>query len=107
MKILPKTLLVITLGEKGINVFQPNQGFLKMESFKVKMVDQTGAGDGFGSGFITGLIKGFSLEKSLQLGAANGASVVGKIGAKTGLIKLTEIDCWLDKKLKYQWIKVK
>jgi len=106
-KLLPKTLVVITLGEKGVNVFQPDKGFLKMESFKVKMVDQTGAGDGFGSGFITGLIKGFSLEKSLQLGAANGASVVGKIGAKTGLIKSTEIDYWLDKKLEYQWIKVK
>ncbi len=106
-KLLPKTLVVVTLGEKGVNVFQSDKGYLMMESFKVKMVDQTGAGDGFGSGFIAGLIKGFSLEKSLQLGAANGASVVGKIGAKTGLIKITEIDYWLDKKLKYQWSKVK
>jgi sugar/nucleoside kinase (ribokinase family) len=72
-----------------------------MEAFKVKMVDQTGAGDGFGCGFISGLIKGFDLEKALHLGVANGASVVGKIGAKEGLLKETEVNFWLEKPLKY------
>ena len=104
-ELFPKTLVVITLGEKGVRLFQSGRGCLTMNSFKVKMVDQTGAGDGFGAGFIGGLIKGLSIENSLQLGVANGASVVTKIGAKNGLIKSSEIDYWLGEKLKYQWSK--
>ena len=61
------------------------------------MVDQTGAGDGFMSGFVGGLAKGYPLEKALDLGIANGASVVTKIGAKEGLIKEKELDFWLKK----------
>ncbi|MCX6725972.1 MAG: carbohydrate kinase family protein [Candidatus Shapirobacteria bacterium] len=104
-EILSKAIVVITQGEKGAVLFQPNKGKLVMDSFKVKMIDQTGAGDGFGSGFIGGLVKQLSIENCLKLGVANGASVVTKIGAKTGLIKHSEIDYWLEKPLKYRWVK--
>lgn len=104
-ELLPKTIVVITQGEKDVALFQPGQGKLIMDGFKIKMVDQTGAGDGFGSGFIGGLAKGFSIEKALKLGVANGASVVTKIGAKEGLIRQQEVDYWLEKPLKYSWHK--
>lgn len=103
--LLPKTIVVITEGEKGVRVNIPGKGELIMESFKVEMVDQTGAGDGFSSGLVGGLVKGLEIEKALKLGAANGASVVTKIGAKEGLIKQQEIDYWLEKPLKYSWQK--
>jgi ribokinase len=101
LSFLKKTIMILTEGEKGIEFFAPGKGRGKMEAFKVKMVDQTGAGDGFGCGFVSGLIKGFDLEKALRLGVANGASVVGKIGAKEGLLKETEANFWLEKPLKY------
>jgi ribokinase len=103
--LLPKTQVVVTDGPNGVSVCLPPKGRLIMDGFKVKMVDQTGAGDGFGSGFIGGLVKGWDLEKSLKLGVSNGASVVGKIGAKQGLIKEKEVDFWLSKTLTYHWEK--
>jgi len=109
---LTKTMVAVTSGEKGVLLKVPGkgqpacrQGRLKMAGFKVKMVDQTGAGDGFGCGFIGGLAKGLEIEKALKLGVANGASVVTKIGAKEGLIRQTEVDYWLEKPLKCQWQK--
>jgi len=104
---LPRTMVMVTEGEKGVKVNVPQKGQIIMAGFKVKMVDQTGAGDGFGSGFIGGLAKGLEIEKALKLGVANGASVVTKIGAKEGLIRFQEVDYWLDKPLKYSWQKVK
>ena len=111
--LLPKTMVVVTDGANGVSVCLPpkgrpaltRRGRLIMDGFKVKVVDQTGAGDGFGSGFISGLIKGWDLEKSLKLGVSNGASVVTKIGAKEGLIKEQEVDFWLEKPLAYHWEK--
>jgi len=104
---LPRTMVVVTEGEKGVRVNVPTKGQIIMEGFKVEMTDQTGAGDGFGAGFIGGLAKDLEVEKSLKLGVANGASVVTKIGAKEGLIKQQEVDYWLEKPLKYSWQKVK
>ena len=102
---LTKTMVAMTAGEKGVVLKIPGKGQLEMSGFKVKMVDQTGAGDGFGAGFIGGLAKGLEIEKALKLGVTNGASVVTKIGAKEELIKQQEVDYWLEKPLKCQWQK--
>ena len=107
LSFLKKTIIVLTEGERGVKFFVPEKGWGKMEAFKVKMIDQTGAGDGFGCGFVSGLVKGLDLEKALKLGVANGASVVTKIGAKEGLLKETEINYWLEKPLKYSLIKAR
>ncbi len=94
---LPRTNLVVTRGTNGVYLHQSGGKKIEKPALKVKMVDQTGAGDAFGSGFIGGLASGFSIERALDLGIANGASVVGEIGAKEGLIKKSEIDFYLDK----------
>jgi ribokinase len=101
----PKVMVVVTEGEKGAYVCVPGKGKLIIDGFKMKMVEATGAGDGFGSGLIAGLVKGWPLEKALKLGVANGASAVTQFGAKAALIKEKEIDFWLSKKLSYHWEK--
>jgi len=113
--VLPKATVVVTDGANGLSACLPSEasaklgapkkGRLVIDGFKVKMVDATGAGDGFSAGFIGGLAKSWPLEKSLKLGVSNGASVVTQIGAKTGLIREKEIDFWLSKKLAYHWEK--
>lgn len=103
--LLPKTTVIVTAGEQGLTANIPGKGRLIMPGFKVKMTDQTGAGDGFSAGLVAGLAKGWDLEKSLRLGAANGASVVTKIGARTGLIRQGEVDFWLSKPLACHWEK--
>jgi len=112
---LPKVIAVVTDGVKGAHVCLPaetsvkagvpKKGKLVIDGLKMKMVDATGAGDGFGAGLIAGLAKGWKLEKALKLGVSNGASAVTRFGAKAGLIKEKEIDFWLEKPLKIRWEK--
>jgi len=110
--LLPKTTVIITEGEEGLTAHIPGKGRpacrrgrLIMPGFKVKMTDQTGAGDGFSAGLVAGLAKGWDLEKAVKLGLANGASVVTKIGARPGLIRQSEVDFWLSQPLEYHWEK--
>lgn len=54
-------------------------------------VDETGAGDSFGSAFVAGLFNNLSSSESLFWAIKNSASVVSKLGAKPGLLTLSEI----------------
>lgn len=90
-------IVAVTRGDKGAIVFDEKDRMLIADAYKIEMVDATGAGDGFGSGFIAGMARGGSLEESLKLGLANGASVVTKLGAKAGLIKKEHEQNWLRK----------
>jgi len=55
-----------------------------------KVIDSTGAGDAFGTGVTWGLVSGLDLPNALRAGTINAASVVGAVGAQTGL--LTDIE---------------
>lgn len=96
-----KTIVLITEAEKGVNVIIPQGGHFFSESFKVKMIDATGAGDAFSAGFVGGLALNFDLQKAVKLGSANGASVVGKLGCKPGLLKKDELNSWMEKDIQY------
>ena len=50
------------------------------------MVDRTGAGDAFGSGFLSAWARGEGLAQAVTYASANATAVVGKIGAKTGIL---------------------
>jgi 2-dehydro-3-deoxygluconokinase len=99
-RIGPK-VVVVTRGRKGAHLFS-GKTHLFSKTFDHKTVDELGAGDGFSAGFVGGLVKGFSLEKSLKMGMANGASVVTKIGAKPGLLHEEEMQEWLGRKHKIE-----
>jgi sugar/nucleoside kinase (ribokinase family) len=52
----------------------------------VPVIDRTGAGDAFGSGFVATIAAGGSLRDAVVFASANSTSVVGKIGAKAGIL---------------------
>ena len=52
----------------------------------VPVIDRTGAGDAFASGFLSQWSQGKSLKESIIFASANSTSVVGKIGAKAGIV---------------------
>jgi ribokinase len=54
----------------------------------VKVVDRTGAGDAFGSGFLSQWAQGSSLKDAVIFASANSTSVVTKIGAKGGILRV-------------------
>ncbi len=91
---------VMTKGGKGV-VASDGKYFYSAPgsgSMQVKIVDTTGAGDSFASGFLSDYIRtNGDIEKSIQLGLANGLANLTQIGAKTGI---------LDKNSKFEKIPV-
>lgn len=100
---LVKEIGVVTDGNRGVVLYTHEEKRLNADGFKVETVDATGAGDAFGCGFIAGLAQNREVEIALKLGAANGASCVGKVGAKTGLLSQKNAQEWLEKPLKIIW----
>lgn len=54
---------------------------------EVPVIDRTGAGDAFASGFLSVWSRGGSLRDAVIFGSANSTSVVGRIGAKAGILR--------------------
>jgi len=84
-----KEIVVITEGAKGVHVYDGDYMY-SMDSHKVKVVHTAGAGDAFNSGFLAGIVKGLGVEKALELGMAESASVIQKYGTKNGLVNYNQ-----------------
>ena len=82
---------VIKKGDKGAYVTDGNESCF-IESFKVRCVDTTGAGDAFNAGFLYGLINNKSIEGSGKLGNFVASCSIQEPGAIKGLPKLSELD---------------
>jgi sugar/nucleoside kinase (ribokinase family) len=96
---LGSSMVAVTEGKKGA-CLADGERVLDMASFRVKSIDDTGAGDGFCAGLVAGLIQGKALRIALKMGVANGASEVTKLGVKNGLLYDEEVSRWLTKKIK-------
>lgn len=81
--------VVITDGEEGADGYDET-GPCYVPAYPVKVASTVGAGDAFASGCVAGLIRGLPLVEAMKIGAANAASVVQHIGAKTGLLSWDE-----------------
>lgn len=83
--------LILTDGENGAYA-RVTREIIHQPAIKAKAVESTGAGDAFSSGFLATYIKETDIKKALLWGVTNGAKVVEKIGAQTGLLNKTEIE---------------
>lgn len=84
-------IVVMTCGAQGSMAALENKIY-QAGILKVVVVERTGAGDAFGCGFLTGMILKNKIEDALQLGTANAASVIQKIGAKNGLLSKMDLE---------------
>lgn len=78
-------MAVITDGDKGSYGFDGEEYF-HLEVFPAKLLEMTGAGDGYATGLLAGLFYGKDLSEAMRWGAANGASVVEQVGPQPGLL---------------------
>jgi len=84
-------IVVVTNGKEGVYVSYKDSIFFH-PSLSVPVISTLGAGDAFGSGFVGMYAHGFSVQDSIRAGMLNSASVIGAIGAKTGLLHKDEMD---------------
>jgi len=85
-KLGPK-IIVISNGEKMISCYDGEKKYF-LKPNKIKIVENTGAGDAFASGFVAGQIVEKTIEECLKLGLRMSESVIGHFGAKNNLIRM-------------------
>lgn len=79
-------VVIVSDGPQGVIATDGNTVIRAGMYEDVPVVDRTGAGDAFGSGFLSQWAAGKSLRESIVFASANSTSVVGQIGAKTGIL---------------------
>lgn len=82
--------VIVTLGSKGALIVDKETS-KHVDSFPVKVVDTTAAGDAFIGGFATALLQNKPLEESVRFGCACGALAVTKFGAQPSLPTKEEV----------------
>jgi ribokinase len=85
---------VVTLGSQGAMWLNAeDQGIIP--TFKVKVVDTTGAGDAFNGGFAVALGEGKRLEEAIRFGNAVAGLSVTKLGTSPSMPARAEVDTLL------------
>ena len=92
LKSLGAKNIIITDSDNGSYVFDESDNYYHLEILKVKVIEKTGAGDGYNAGFIAAILNGKSITGAMLWGTINSASVIQKIGAQQGLLTLTELE---------------
>ena len=84
--------VVITNGKHGSHAIDSEGNFYHEGLFSGEVVERTGAGDAYSSGFLAGIIHGKNMKEAMKWGAVNSASVIGKVGATGGLLRIKEME---------------
>jgi len=84
--------VILTLGSKGCLVATKNGEIIRKPTYKVKVVDTTGAGDAFLAGVGYGIVKRWDIGKTADFANAVAALKCRKTGARTGLPKAIEVE---------------
>lgn len=86
--------VVITMGERG-SVAASAGAMFRAATFRLPMVDPSGAGDAFDAGYIFGMLQGWDVVRTLTFASAIGASACTKLGCTPGVFTLPEANAFL------------
>ncbi len=89
--------VIITLGAEG-SLLATSESKTHIPTFKIEVVDTTGAGDAFIGGFASVLVEGKTVESALKLASAAGALAATKPGAQPSLPSRQELEIFLKHK---------
>jgi ribokinase len=78
-------MLIVTMGGEGSRILTGDDEVLVGSIQPDKVVDTTGAGDGFRAGFYAGLSKSLPVEECAWVGASTASFVVESVGAQSSL----------------------
>lgn len=82
--------IIVTLGSEGVKYFDGNEIKI-IPSFKINVVDTTGAGDTFCGSLSAALINDFELPEAITFANKAAAISTTKFGAQSGMPDLAEI----------------
>jgi len=85
-------IAVITDGTNGSFLIDDQNNIFSQKPIDVNVVERTGAGDAFASGFLSAVLAGKNYETAMKWGSENAASVIGKVGATAGLLRIEEME---------------
>ena len=83
--------LVVTLGSKGAYILQGG-GSTTVNSFPIRPVDTTAAGDAFNGALAVALARGESLSQAVRYANAAGAITATRLGASLPFPRREELD---------------
>ncbi|MHA1734153.1 MAG: carbohydrate kinase family protein [Promethearchaeota archaeon] len=84
--------IVVTRGGEGASVFEAGKGQVDIPACRPeKVVETTGAGDGFRAGMMSCLAKGIPLEQAVRVGNVTGSFVVETAGGQTQVYSVTDV----------------
>lgn len=86
--------IFIKRGRRGCIGYKKNEVY-KVDAFKVKVVDDTGAGDCFSAGIIVGKIKKLEMEETMLLANAVAAIKISRVGGIDAIPNLNEVKRFL------------
>lgn len=89
-------LVGATLGSQGVLAYFRGE-FIHTPGFSIDCKDTTGAGDAFHGGFIYGLLEAYSVEETFRFANAVAALKCRKLGARTALPMLEEVNAFLQR----------
>jgi ribokinase len=92
LKSLGVQIPVITDGENGSYIQDKDNNIYHLGVIKTEVIEKTGAGDAYSAGFLSAIIHDLEITEAMKWGAINSASVIGKIGAKEGLLTKNELE---------------
>lgn len=90
-----KAQVFVTLGEDGYKYFDKDN-IIHTNSFKVDVVDTTGAGDVFHGAFAYAICKQYDTQKVLKFASAVAALKCTKVGGRAGIPNLEQVLNFID-----------
>jgi sugar/nucleoside kinase (ribokinase family) len=90
-------VVVVTLGSKGCLIVT-GDSVLRVPSFRVPVIDTTGAGDCFNGAFVTGYLRGWDFARCGEFASAAAALSVGAVGARSALPSSGEVERYLSER---------
>ena len=87
-------MAVIKLGKRGALAVKDGEVFVA-PTYKVKVVDTTGAGDSFNAGFVYGFVRGLPMEECLKRGNGCGSLSASMLGGNTGFPFRDRLEAWI------------
>lgn len=92
----PDATIIFTLGERGLIGLDENDAFFTLPSFKVDVMDTTGAGDVFHGAYLAGLLRGMDIKTCARFASAVSAIKCTRAGGRAGIPNYETVSRFLE-----------